>query len=191
MYFINLQSAVSLDRTFSVSTNEVFDMNENSQPIFFPVSRLKLLVMYLVTFGLYEVFWFYKNWQLFKAKTGNDISPFWRTFFGLFYFYDLLSEIQQKARSRGVSADEPSPFLLTFAWIGLKVCSRLPDPYWIVSFFSVIVLLPVQEIVNELNSVVAPNHNPNDRFSVWNIVTIAVGGSLIVLAIVGTLMPAT
>ena len=56
-------------------------MNEESQPMFFPVSRLKLLVMSLVTFGLYEVFWFYKNWQLFKAATVRDISPFWRTVF--------------------------------------------------------------------------------------------------------------
>jgi hypothetical protein len=165
-------------------------MNEDSQPMFFPISRLKLLVMYIATFGLYEVFWFYKNWQLFKAKTGNEISPFWRTVFGVFYFYDLLAHIQEKALSRRVYAYF-SPFLLTVVWIGLRVCTRLPDPYWIVSFFSVIVLFPVQETVNELNSVVAPNHNPNDRFSVWNILTIAVGGSLIVLAIVGTLMPAT
>jgi hypothetical protein len=183
-------SCVSPDRAFSVSTNEVFDMNENSQPIFFPVSRLKLLVMYIVTFGLYEVFWFYKNWQLFKAATGDDISPFWRTVFRVFFFYELLDEIQEKAQSRGVHADF-SPFLLSVVWIGVMVCTRLPDPYWLVGLFSVIVLLPVQETVNELNSLAAPNHNPNDQFSVWNIAAIAVGGSLTLLAIVGTLMPAT
>lgn len=165
-------------------------MNENSQPIFFPVSRLKLLVMYTVTFGLYQVFWFYKNWQLFKAKTGDDISPFWRTVFVAFFFYELLHEIEEKARLRGVWADF-SPFLLTVVWIGLMVCGRLPDPYFLVSFFSVIILLPVQETVNKLNCVAAPNHNPNDRFSVWNIAAIAVGCSLTVLAIVGTLMPPT
>ena len=76
-------------------------MNENSQPMFFPVSRFKLLVMSLVTFGLYEIFWFYKNWQLFKAKTGSDISPFWRTVFRVFFIYELLHEIQEKARSHG------------------------------------------------------------------------------------------
>ncbi|MEG4029171.1 MULTISPECIES: hypothetical protein [unclassified Microcoleus] len=44
--------------------------------------------------------------------------------------------------------------------------------------------------MNKLNCVAARNHNPNSRFSAWNIVTIAVGGSLTVLAIVGILMPA-
>lgn len=165
-------------------------MNENSQPIFFPVSRFKLFVMSLVTFGLYEVFWFYKNWQLFKAATGYNISPFWRSVFSGIWCYFLFMEIKILAKSRRVHANF-SPFLLAVFGIWFRLCAKLPDPYWIVSFFSVIVLLPVQEIVNELNCVVAPNHNPNSRFSVWNILTIAVGGSLIVLAIVGTLMPQT
>jgi hypothetical protein len=94
------------------------------------------------------------------------------------------------AKSRRIFANY-SPFLLTVVWLGLNLCFRLPDPYSLVSNLSVIALFQVQEIVNELNSVVAPNHNPNDRFSVWNIAAIAVGGSLIVLAIVGTLMPET
>ncbi|MEG3936411.1 MULTISPECIES: hypothetical protein [unclassified Microcoleus] len=164
--------------------------NEDSQPMFFPVSRFKLFVMSLVTLGLYQIFWFYKNWQLFKAATGDDISPFWRAVFNGIFCYSLITKIRNRAKLRGIDANF-SPFLLTLAWFGLALCARLPDPYWLVSFLSVIVLLPVQEIVNELNSLAAPNHNPNDRFSVWNIVTIAVGGSLFVLAIVGTLMPAT
>ncbi|MEG3987653.1 hypothetical protein QUA13_10975 [Microcoleus sp. S28C3] len=164
-------------------------MNENSQPIFFPVSRLKLFVMSLVTFGLYQIFWFYKNWQLFKAATGSNISPFWRAVFNGIFCYSLITKIRNRAKLRGIDADF-SPFLLTLAWFGLALCARLPKPYLLVSFFSVIVLLPVQEIVNELNCLAAPNHNPNSRFSVWNILTIAVGGSLTVLAIVGILRPA-
>ncbi|MEG4960202.1 MULTISPECIES: hypothetical protein [unclassified Microcoleus] len=164
-------------------------MNENSQPIFFPVSRFKLLVMSLVTFGLYQIFWFYKNWQLFKTATGSKISPFWRAFFNGLFCYSLITKIRNRAKLRGIEANF-SPFLLTLAWLGLTLCAQLPKPYLLVSFFSVIVLLPVQEIVNELNSLVAPNHNPNSRFSAWNIAIIAVGGSLFVLAIVGILMPA-
>lgn len=164
-------------------------MNEESQPMFFPVSRFKLFVMSLVTFRLYEVFCFYKNWQLFKAKTGDEISPFWRAFFCGIWCYPLFAEIKVRAKSRRVYANY-SPFLLTVFWIGLYLCYRLPNPYSLVSHLSVIALFQVQEIVNELNCLAAPNHNPNSRFSAWNIATIAVGGSLTVLAIVGTLMPA-
>jgi hypothetical protein len=164
-------------------------MYDNSQPIFFPVSRFKLFVMSLVTFGLYQFFGFYKNWQLFKAATGTNISLFWRAFFNGLFCYSLITKIRNKAKLRGIDVNF-SPFLLTVAWFGLALCARLPKPYFLVSFLSVIVLLPVQEIVNELNSLAAPNHNPNDRFSVWNILTIAVGGSLTVRAIIVSLMPA-
>ena len=164
-------------------------MNEDSQPMFFPVSRFKLFVMSLVTLGLYQIFWFYKNWQLFKAQTRRDISPFWRAFFSGIFFYPLLAEIKFWAKSYCVYANF-SPFILTIIWIGLSLCTRLPKPYLLVSLLSVIVLLPVQDTVNKLNCVAAPNHNPNSRFSVWNILTIIVGGSLFVLSIVGTLMPA-
>ncbi len=37
-------------------------------PIFFPASRTKLLVMSLCTFGLYEYYWFYKNWKLVRDR---------------------------------------------------------------------------------------------------------------------------
>jgi hypothetical protein len=101
----------------------------------------------------------------------------------------LITKIRNRAKLRGIDANF-SPFLLTLAWFGLALCTRLQKPYLLVSFFFVIVLLPVQEIVNELNCLAAPNHNPNSRFSAWNIATIAVAGSLTVLAIVGRLMPA-
>ncbi|MEG4493626.1 hypothetical protein [Microcoleus sp. D3_18_C4] len=164
-------------------------MNENSQPIFFPVSRFKLIVMSLVTFGFYEIFWFYKNWQLLKTATGRDISPFWRTVFSGIFGYFLFKKIKLCAKSYCVSP-KFSPFLLTIVWIGLNMCFRVPNPYGLVSNLSVIALLPVQERVNKLNCVAARNHNPNSRFSAGNILTIAVGGSLTVLAIVGILMPA-
>jgi hypothetical protein len=33
-----------------------------SPPMYFPVSRLKLAVMSTCTLGIYELYWFYKNW---------------------------------------------------------------------------------------------------------------------------------
>jgi hypothetical protein len=33
-----------------------------SRPIYFPVSTLKLVVLATCTFGLYEIYWFYRHW---------------------------------------------------------------------------------------------------------------------------------
>ncbi|MEG4104782.1 hypothetical protein [Microcoleus sp. S13_C5] len=164
-------------------------MNENSQPIFFPVSRLKLFVMSIVTLGFYQVFWFYKNWQLLKAEDESNISPFWRTVFGALYCYPLLAQIKKWAKSRSVYANF-SPLWVTVAWIGIiKFCGYLPMPYKLAVLLSVIALLPVQKSVNELNTLMIPYHDPNSRFSIWNILTIAVGCSLLVRAIIVSLMP--
>ncbi|MEG4802836.1 hypothetical protein QUB63_12245 [Microcoleus sp. ARI1-B5] len=166
-------------------------MNEQSQTIFFPVSRFKLFVMSIVTFGFYQLFWFYKNWQLLKAEDESNISPFWRTVFGTLYCYPLLAKIKNWAKSRSVYANF-SPLWLTVAWIGIIVfCRNLPIPYRLAGLLSVIALLPVQKSVNELNNLMVPYHDPNSRFSLWNIAAIAVGGGIIVLAIVGILMPPT
>ena len=97
-------------------------MNEDAQPMFFPVSRLKLLVMSLVTFGLYQIFWFYKNWQLLKAATGSNISPFWRAVFNGICCCSLIAKIINRAKLRGIDANF-SPFLVTLAWLGLGVCT--------------------------------------------------------------------
>jgi hypothetical protein len=163
-------------------------MNKQPTPIFFPVSVLKLVVMSTVTLGFYEVFWFYKNWKLIKSRNSSNIIPIARAIFSGIFFYPLIKEIKDSANSRGTSANY-SPFLLTLIWIGLIVSARLPDPYWLVTMLSVLVMIPVQKTVNQLNYHVVPEHNPNSDFSAWNIVGIVLGGMLLVLAIIGTFLP--
>ena len=162
-------------------------MNKQSETIFFPVSWFKLFVMSIVTFGFYQQFWFYKNWQLLKAENESNISPFWRAVFTNLFCYSLLAQIKKWAKSRNVYANF-SPLWLTVAWIGISIfCVNLPRPYILAGLLSVIALLPVQKSVNELNNLMVPYHDRNSQFSVWNILTIAVGGSLLVRAIIVSL----
>jgi hypothetical protein len=157
------------------------------QPIFFPVSPLKLVVMSTVTFGIYEIYWFYKNWKLIKQRTDSNITPFLRAFFGVIFCYSCLKEIKDVATSRGLSC--PSPGLLTTAWIVLTFTWRLPDPYWLVCITAPLMLIQIQKVVNNLNTVVAPNHNLNARFSAWNIAGIVFGAIWWTLVFIGTFFP--
>ena len=52
---------------------------------FFAVSVPKLILLSTCTSGLYELFWFYKNWRLVREREDSDILPFWRAFFGFFF----------------------------------------------------------------------------------------------------------
>jgi hypothetical protein len=98
-----------------------------------------------------------------------------------------LKEIKDVATSRGLSC--PSPGLLAVVWIVFSFTWRLPTPYWFVSFVTPVVLLPIQKVINNLNMVVAPNHNPNARFSGWNIAGIVLGAILLMLAVIGSFLP--
>jgi hypothetical protein len=158
------------------------------EPLFFPVSALKFVVMSTVTFGIYEVYWFYKNWKLIKQQKGWSISPFWRAFFGVFFCYSCFKQINETSLAHGLSFS-PSPGLFATLWIIFTLTWRLPEPFWLVCFTAPFFLIPIQNCVNRLNAVVAPNHNTNSKFSGWNIAGIVAGGIFFLLAIVGTFMP--
>lgn len=167
--------------------NEPVESNAD-EPLFFPVSPLKLVVMSTVTFGLYEIYWFYKNWSLIKERIGENIMPFWRAFFGVIFCHGCFREIRDTSEDRKLQNLPPIGWL-TVAWILLTLSWRLPDPYWLITWLSPLVLMRMQKLVNELNSTVAPSHDPNKRFSAWNIVGIVIGGILILLVIVGMFLP--
>jgi hypothetical protein len=48
------------------------------RPVFFPVSILKLVLLSLCSFGLYQFYWFYKNWQYVKEHERAHMRVAWR-----------------------------------------------------------------------------------------------------------------
>lgn len=42
---------------------------------FYVVSQRKFLTLFILTLGIYQLFWAYKNWQQFKLANGGDIWP--------------------------------------------------------------------------------------------------------------------
>lgn len=152
-------------------------------PTYFPVSSLKLIVMSVCTFGIYEVYWYYKNWSLIKEREKLNIAPFWRAFFAYFFCYALFKSIQATADSQKIKKSiAPGP--LATGWIVITLLWKLPDPYWLITFFAVFFLLPVQMVVNEINLNANPKYDPNNKFTGWNIAGAVIGGLLFVLAVI-------
>lgn len=170
-------------------SQDPFDTSsEGADSHFFATSIAKLIVLSLVTFGFYELYWFYKNWKSIKEREQLDISPFWRAFFAPLFCYSLFTEIN-RAAVHHEAKEIPGPGILALLWFLLNVASRLPDPYWLVSFLSFLCLLPAQNSVNQINRIVAPKHNENRRFSPLNVIGVIIGGLLLALAILGTFFP--
>jgi len=138
--------------------------------------------MSICTFGLYEIYWFYKNWNLIKQREGTNIAPFWRAVFGYFFCYQCFSRIRAHAESLDLSQSVPAGPLAT-GWI---ITSLLWNSRSILAGLDVDISFHASGAgaCNRINSTITPHHDPNRRFSVWNLVGIVVGAIFMILAII-------
>jgi hypothetical protein len=154
---------------------------------YFSSSMWRLSILCVVTFGLYEIYWFFKNWQAVERHTNAKLSPFWRSVFPFFFCNDLFKKILASARSHGYT-EEYSSGWLTLAFIGLSATSRLPDPFWFIALMNFIPLLIAQRAINFNNSRALPESAPNDIFSAWEVALLVVGAIAWILVFAGLTM---
>lgn len=157
-------------------------------PFYFAVSITKLVVLYLTTFGLYQVVWFYWHWRTIKERERADLRPVLRAVFAVFFCYSLFSRIRDTA-SRVSAASSFSAGACATTWILLTLTARLPSAYWLVTLASFLPLIPVQRAANQINQRLSPGHDPNGRFTGWNILVIVLGSIFFALVLVSLFVP--
>lgn len=158
-----------------------------AEPPFFAVSVVKLAVMSVCTFSLYEVYWFYQNWQRIAERERVSVWPLARAIFAVLYCYPCFARIRDHD---GVSQLGSRLYALPLAigFIATSLTWRLPDPWGWISLASFLFLLPIQRYVNRLNALAGPSCDPNSRFSAWNCAAVVIGGGLLLLGIAGVLL---
>lgn len=156
---------------------------EGAAPLYFPVSRRKLIVLCIFSVGIYEIYWFYKNWVLIKERTRKDINPIGRALLPFFYLDALFEDVAHSARTRMMPVTI-RPGLLWLAYVALLLAGNLPNPFWLIATLSVLPLLPAHRLMREINLRVAPHAEPNDRFSGENIAVIILGGLVLIWLVV-------
>jgi hypothetical protein len=176
---------------------DVVPRRPTAEPVFFPVSKTKLVVMSVLTLGFYDLVWFYQNWWIVRLRTGQSLSPVLRTIFAVLFCYGLFDRV------RKAQGDDAGPRLqagpLAVGWIltslagnfvGVDGSSPVVGLLGIaIGLSSVLFLVRVQDAVNAINRREAPDHDPNERFTGLNWFWLVLGGLLTLLTIVGTLMP--
>ena len=152
------------------------------------VGPAKLVVMSVVTLGLYQVFWFYQNWRQVRDVHGEDIWPVPRAIFSVIFCFSLFRRLEDEAALRG-QVDAPSPALHAVAFFLLTLASRLPVPWGLIALASVVPLVPFQRAANAIALQAAPGTDPNTTFSGLNWVGIVVGGLFLLLALAAVFLP--
>lgn len=74
---------------------------EPAQPTFYVVSQRKFMLLFLTTQGWYLIYWFYRNWKLYRAATGIKVMPISRTILCLFFVYSLFTRIDRRIVNSG------------------------------------------------------------------------------------------
>jgi uncharacterized protein DUF4234 len=156
----------------------------------FPVATHKFIILSICTFSIYELYWCYQYWKRLKTESGESLSPFWKACFAPLWGFSLFRRIRATAASNGVVTEWSAGVLGTFYFI-LSALWKLPDPWWLISLASWLPIIPVQQAAQRVNECHAASaaEGRNDNYTTANIVTIVIGGLLLVLAIVGTFMP--
>jgi hypothetical protein len=74
------------------------ELEAESAPPFYVVSRAKFLALYLATIGLYGIYWFYRHWRDYKHYSGSSLWPIPRAIFSIFFAHALFNRFFQVAR---------------------------------------------------------------------------------------------
>lgn len=74
-------------------------VDQNIPPFPYVISNWKLIIMYLVTFGFYELYWFYRQWKSFNAEDKLKHGSF------VLWIYALFSPLSSYSLFKHVSND--------------------------------------------------------------------------------------
>jgi len=71
------------------------------EPDFYVVAPRKFYLLAVLTFNLYFVYWFYRNWRRIKERNNEDIWPPARAIFYIFFTHALFKNIDLKIKLLG------------------------------------------------------------------------------------------
>lgn len=160
------------------------------------VSPTKLKWLYLATFGLYGIYWFYKNWKLQQPYIDGKIMPVMRGIFSIFFAHALTKRIKQSMLRQDIPENKHLGFLATLFVLLVVIgnlASTLADnqvvpPYfniiWLIMFYlSAYPLIELQDKINMLKD--DPIGSINSRYDWRGYAALLIGGVLWLLAILG------
>lgn len=147
----------------------------------------KFILLSVVTFGLYELYWFYKTWKFLKERNNLNISPFWRTVFSGLYAGSNAKHVLNISKTVNYQGNY-SPTIIGLTYFGLNLTNSLSEPYFLLAFLGFIPLIPIVRAMNYYWQ----QENPNllqKGFTAWQIILIMLGAVLVIFTILSVLYP--
>jgi len=164
-----------------METNEVVSIKNESIFFYIPLSRL--VFMGILTLGIFDAYWIYKNWNYINKRDNLGIQPFWRGFFCIFYCHSLFKYIKDDSEANTIKKAHFSTSGLATGWVIINILgnlvSRMNDVEvrnigLIISFPSFLFFIPVQNYINSANEAIEPRPKYNE-WTIGHFVCLAIG----------------
>lgn len=159
-----------------------------AEPVFFNVGAGKFILFDIISWGVFEAYWSYRNWKYIRDNEGPSLSPFWRSAFGLLWMYDLMRSITASTTLRAAAVPTHSPGALATGWvIGTILCrigNRVDSLAFLVLIGWVICLLclmPLRGFISQANASMSPRRG-DSRTGAGLVLVLLIGAVLWVLA---------
>ena len=154
---------------------------------FYVVSISKFTILFFATLGMYELYWFYQNWKLYKVSNDEQMWPVARAIFSIFFVYILFGlvddHLERAKKSFAWSPGGLAIWYILFSILGY-VMDRLPtfDIGPVNSELAGFLLLPLVyfTLVNAQKAINLSQNDPegesNSSYTPGNYLWIALGG---------------
>ena len=162
------------------------DRKAKGDSIFYPVSATKLTIMWVLTFGFYGAFWFYRNFRYIKEIENNASMPVARGIFFSFWYYSLWQKLKEDCDERFTRSHLPSRSIVTvlavafFASIFVGNADVLMVPSLLVS---AVLVLPLANYIQFVNGQDSASLKTNSKWKIRHILLAILSLPLCVLSV--------
>ncbi|MBX9900533.1 MAG: hypothetical protein K2Y28_07070 [Burkholderiaceae bacterium] len=194
----DIYSPPKADLNDGAAAKLLVDSHNNHE--FYVVSSRKFLTLFIATFGMYQIYWFYKNWTYYKQRHGDDMWPAVRAIFPIFFAHSLCNAIDASLKISGIK-HKWSPSSVATTYVILKLISNVSDAIsrknTDVSFVDYLIIALVPLIALQLHDAQMAINNAcgqedgasNGKFTAANIAWIVLGVIFWCLVLIGLFAP--
>ncbi len=182
------------------------DGGSNGDDAFYVISMAKLTTLFFITLGIYQIFWWYKNWSNYKDlcryndSADRNIWPIPRAIFSVFFVHSLFHRVEDYAETKSRALNwkiDTTATMMVLLLIASGICSQLSSkglgsPYTDLGWMLLLVPLyfSFRKAQQNINTACGdPQGLGNSKFTVANWIWIVLGILFWLLAMVGMLMP--
>lgn len=178
------------------STETIAPELDKQQAALYVVSTKKFALLFMLTLGLYGVYWNYRHWKLLKEHRGANVIPVLRGIFSIFFIHSLLKHINEELGEDN-SNDHLMVPQLAATYIILNVISSISDrisarseTVGIMDFISLILLPFICGVIANIQQAANlsqgdPKGDSNSEMTALNWIWMLLGAALWLLIIFG------